>query len=383
MTPPSFSRPAHTIDSVAALDTLLSHLRAVKRIALDTEADTFYRYRPQLCLVQVTAEGEDYIVDPLAVGDPRPLRDLFTLPGVEKVFHGAENDLTLIYRTLGVRVEGPLFDTYIAAQVAGEKRVGFGALVEGWLGVTLDKSFQLHDWGRRPLEADALAYARGDTHFLLAIADRVWEGVTARRREDHAREEFGRLADKVEAQSPFDPDGCLKLKGARTLDPIGLKVLRALYVFREAEAERANLAPFRVLQNDALIAIARARPTNISGLAKVPSLRETTLRRIGHGALEAVARGQAPDAPMPQWPAPEGRPDPVVEGRVKRLRKWRERAATELGIDPGFLAPNHLLQTLATHRPQSVEALASLPVVRRWQIAEFGEVWISLLSQRP
>ena len=56
--------PPHLVETQEALERLLDVIDGEDVIAVDTEADSFYSYRDKVCLFQVTAGGEDYLVDP-------------------------------------------------------------------------------------------------------------------------------------------------------------------------------------------------------------------------------------------------------------------------------------------------------------------------------
>lgn len=384
MSAPQYDAPPTLITTLDGLDELISHLLTFERVAIDTESDNFYRYHRKVCLLQLTAGGRDYIVDPLATGALDPLTRLLTSPDVEKVFHGGENDLGLFYDTMGVKVTLPLFDTYIAAQVAGEQKVGFGALVGAHFGFKLDKRFQLHDWARRPLSSEAIDYARGDTHFLLPLRDKVWEQVLASGREEHALEEFERMTERISASPPFEPDSCLRLKGVRGLDTSALKVLRQLYVLREERASQLDLAPFRVLSNEHVVSLARSRPRSRTALDALPLSRDRGVQRLADALVAAVNQGMQPDAPAPE-PPPRGSgpPEKAVEDRFNSLRRWRQAAADTLGLAPGLVAPNATLMAIASARPADLAALGEVTGVRRWQVKEFGETWLSILASAP
>ena len=110
-------------------------------VALDLEADSFHHYHEKICLVQLTADGRDALVDPLAGVDLSRFRELLLDPAVTKVFHGGDYDLRLLDRDHGLRVRG-LFDTMVAARMVGERKFGLAALLAQHFGVHLDKSHQ-------------------------------------------------------------------------------------------------------------------------------------------------------------------------------------------------------------------------------------------------
>ncbi len=86
--------------------------------------------------------------------------------------HGADYDLRLL-RKHHEFVPSAIFDTMLAARLLGERQFGLSSLAEIFLGVTLDKGSQKADWARRPLTERMEKYARNDTHYLKAIADKL------------------------------------------------------------------------------------------------------------------------------------------------------------------------------------------------------------------
>src|SRR5213079_3173192 len=126
--------------------------------------------------------------DPLAVADLSPVGRLLADAKVEKIFHDADYDLRILDRDYGFRARR-LFDTRIAAQLAGEPAVGLAALLEKYVGVKLAKEHQKADWSRRPLPPAMLAYAAADTHYLLPLRDALEQRLQSLGRLSWAQEE--------------------------------------------------------------------------------------------------------------------------------------------------------------------------------------------------
>ena len=138
------------MDDRPGLQAAQSNLEVADRIALDCEAAGYHRYSDRLCLVQLTTAGRTYLLDPLEI-DPAPaLRAVLEDSGTEVVMHGADFDVRLIDRDLGIRV-ARLFDTQIAASLLGVEALGLSFLLENRLGIKLSKKYQKADWAQRPL----------------------------------------------------------------------------------------------------------------------------------------------------------------------------------------------------------------------------------------
>ena len=165
------------ITNDSQLAEILPSLRGVERIAVDTEADSLHCYFEKLCLIQLTGDGRDHLVDPLAPVDLQPL--CAELAGKEIVLQGMDFDLRLLRRTLGFTAK-VVFDTVIAARLLGLREFSYAALVQQYFGVTLAKGSQKANWARRPLPPAMAEYAKNDTHFLLPLAGQMEEQLEER-----------------------------------------------------------------------------------------------------------------------------------------------------------------------------------------------------------
>ena len=134
----------------------------------------------------------------------------------------------------------------VAARILGWKQVGLGSILEKRFGVKLDKRYQRADWGRRPLSPEEIAYARDDTHYLIALRDLQVGELEQAGRLREAEEEFERLSRVSWSEREFDPNRYYTIEGARGLDPTALGVLRELYRFREERARQEEIIGVQV-----------------------------------------------------------------------------------------------------------------------------------------
>jgi ribonuclease D len=362
------------IDSQAAFDALAARIDGSSLLAVDTEAASFHRYRDRIYLIQLSTRELTAVVDPLAVPDLSRLGRLLADPGVETIFHDADYDLRILHRDYGYTA-ARLFDTRIAAQLLNEPGIGLAALLEKYLGVTLDKKYQRADWSVRPLLPGMLEYAADDTRYLPALRDLLREQLVAANRWHWAEEEFGLLEAVRWAAAGPPEEAYLRLKGARTLRGHQYAVLRELFAWRERTAAQLDRAPFRVLMNEAMLEIAKAMPADATALRELNALSADQLRRRGTEILEAVGRGvQAPPASLPVFErARRPAPDLAYEARVERLKAARNTVAERLPLAPGVLCPNGILEGIARLEPVTVAELAKVEGMRGWQREVLGE----------
>lgn len=358
-----------------ALEDLTARLRGASRIAIDTESASFHRYVDRVYLVQVSTDQETALIDPLEVPTLEPVGALLADPAIEVVFHDADYDLRTLDRDYGFHAR-TLFDTRIAAQLAGEPTVGLASLLERYFGVRLNKKLQRADWSRRPLTREMVTYAADDTRYLLPLRDRLAKRLAEQGRLAWAEEEFRLLEGTRWAQGRSDSaDAFLRIKGARALRGRNLAVLRALHAWREDTARRRDRAPFRIVGNAALLAVARAAPQDLDALSALEGVPQAIARRHGSDILAAVRAGlavPARDRPtIPRSARPER--DPDYDLRLERLRRLRARRAKVVGLDVGLLCPNGTLQEIARAAPPQVEDLDRVQELRRWQRDALGD----------
>ena len=369
---------AKYISTPGALGKAVAEWTLAPALAVDTEANSLHSYTEHTSLVQVSTRQRDYIIDPIALPDLALLAPLFANPAIEKVFHAAENDILGLKRDFGFEVHG-IFDTMLASRILGMPRVGLADLLQEYFGVTLDKRMQRYDWGTRPLDPAALAYAAEDTHYLLPLRDKLQEALVAADRWEEARQEFERLGRVSPTLRTFDADGFWRVKGVYEVLPRERAIVRELYRFRDEQAKAADRPPFKVLSDNVLIRLSQAQPRSLDELRRTEILTPYLLRRYGQGVLAAIRAGQS--APIPQRQRDHDRPDEDAQARFEALRAWRKSVGTARGVDPDVILSNAALWTLARRVPTTLDALQALDVMTDYKSRLFGEEILAVLRQ--
>lgn len=373
--------PPELVQDGAGLERLLAALQHESEIAFDTEADSFYHYQERVCLVQITAGERDWLVDPLQGLDIRPLGAVLADPRRIKVFHDGEYDVLILRREFGFRFAN-LFDTRIAAAALGMEAPGLAAVVAAQFGFELDKSQQRSDWSRRPLSREQVVYARLDTHYLVDLMHTQAPALDARGRMPILRGECARLEGLVANEKTFHPDEFLRIKGARRLNLLEMRVLRELFVLREEHARTRDLPPFKVLAPQAMLALAQAMPPNVRGLERyVPP---STVRRIGAELSAAIQRAKA-EGPLERVPRPpsraeEGELEEAEQELHERLKQWRKERAQGEGLDSALVLNRRVLLRLAESRPRTRADLAQIEGLLPWQVELFGDELLRVIE---
>ena len=370
--PQSFSVIAGTRE----LASLISLIEAADRVALDTEADSLHSYREKLCLLQINVpavagivdagpdsgsasanrdhrsrlQSFDFIVDPLAGIDLEPLRR--ALEPKEIVLHGADYDLRMLRRGLNF-VAHKIFDTTIAARLLGIREFSLGALVKRYFGVELHKHSQKANWAKRPLPARMGEYAVNDVHYLLPLAEKLEIDLDRCERRDWLRQSCERAIEQAAVARVRNEDELWRVSGSGALRGRAAAVLRALWQWREREAEMVDRPPFHILQNERLVNAAVSFDSGcVPDYKHFSSRRRLAFREAAQNALEL---------PESEWPVLRRRfgkrPTAETMRRAEELRRRRDGSAEELGLEPSFIAPRGTLEAIAADQARATSLL--------------------------
>ena len=373
--------PGYTlIESDQKLFEACHGLRDEPELAIDLEADSLHHYQEKVCLLQLSTRDATWLIDPLLVRDMSPLGELLADPGRLIVFHGGDYDIRSLHRDFGISV-GRMYDTMIAAQFINLTEFGLAALLRSHFGVELDKRFQKADWSQRPLSTDMANYAAHDTAHLLQLADCLRAKVNELGRSGWVAEECALVAVNRMAEKGEGPL-FLHCKGAGKLQRRNLAILEQLLQLRDSQARELDRPPFKVMSSESLLIIAERQLRTVHEMSDVQGLTPRVLKRYGRQLEAAVQRGlELPEGQLPRFPRSKGEPNPGIKARIAQLKKWREQLSTELELATGLLAPNWLLERIAEQRPDSMEQLAAVPGIRRWQLSVWGTALLRKLAE--
>ncbi|TAL41491.1 MAG: ribonuclease D [Salinibacterium sp.] len=366
------------------IDTREEYLAAVAAIAagtgpiaIDAERASGYRYSQRAYLIQIfRRDAGTFLFDPPAIGDFTELNE--AIKNEEWILHAASQDLTCL-REVGLDPTR-LFDTELAARLAGLPRVGLGTVVEDLLGIHLAKEHSSADWSTRPLPQAWLVYAALDVELLVDLRDALAAMLERDGKTEITAQEFASVLSRDFAVVRHEPwrrlSGVHSIRGGRHL-----AVARQLWESRDAYAREIDTAPGRLVPDSALVAAARVLPETKRDLA---ALKEFTGRasrsqidRWWNAIQEGLARTDYPvlRAVSDSIPAPRVWADknPEADLRLKAARAAITDVATELSLPlENLLTPESLRRVAWTPPepagPEEIAAALAELGARPWQI---------------
>ena len=87
-----------------------------KFIGVDTEFTWRDTYLPKLSLIQISTTKNIYLFDYLALRNLEPLKDIFENTLIQKIFHSARGDISVLKTSQDWNIEN-IFDTQLAESI--------------------------------------------------------------------------------------------------------------------------------------------------------------------------------------------------------------------------------------------------------------------------
>lgn len=335
------------ISSPEQLGPLYAALDRVNEVALDTEADNLFRFRTKVCLLQILAAGEIYLVDMLA---DLPLADLWArLSTKHLVMHGSDYDLRLLKELCNFKPVS-IFDTMFAAQLLNIPRFGLAALLEQNFGIILDKDNQKANWSKRPLTKDLLDYAALDVHHLPALRDKLTAQLQSLDRYPWLEQKCRWQIEAGQEGFAGPDENAWRISGSERLGDRGLGVLHSIWHWRQQWAEKLDTPPFKVTGNELIMRIVRAaddgQPLDVLLNFHLGRRHD----RLAPSLDEAIRQGLAVN--VSSLPRRERRrefnPMTLEElSRQDRVKALRDRLAARLNLEPTLISTRSQLVLLA------------------------------------
>jgi ribonuclease D len=364
------------IETLDELELLVSDIEGFDGdIAIDTEANSLYVYHSKICLIQVSFDNRNWIIDPLKTGKPTPL--LKALKNRTLILHGADYDLHMFWSEWKFS-PSKIFDTMIGSRYIGDKQPGLGKLVEKYKNVILDKSSQKADWGFRPLSDKLLQYAWHDTAYLHYIADQIKQELIKRDKLDWAEENFEAVLQNSKQIKVKIEDEEWRMKGSHKFNPQELSIVKTFWRWREVIASRDDRPPFKVFPPqvilDCAIKFAGKKELSSNMLPRIPkNLKTEDVQQL---IMSLNKNAQLTERELPKRPLKKATPKAPNPQIMEQLKTFRDKIATDTEIEPGLIANKEKITSLGLNFKKSIDEIKTKTPMMNWQY----NLWLPFLK---
>lgn len=369
------------ITSAGELGELCRRLADAPRIAFDTEFVSEDTYRPELCLIQVAAGDGLWVIDALAVGDVRPFWEVVAAEGHETIVHAGRQELLFCLESVG-RPPAGLVDVQVAAALIGlEYPAGYGTLLSRLLGVAPQKGETRTDWRRRPLSERQIHYALEDVRHLEPLRDHIFRRLDKLDRRGWFADEMA--AWTVDIESSRTRERWRRVSGSASLSPRSQAIVRALWQWREQEAERRNCPTRQVLRDDLIVELAKRRSADPKQILAIRGMERGDLRRAAPEMSRAIAAAlELPDRECPVSVRTDTNPELNLLGQFLSAALTSVCRGAE--VAHSLVGTAHDIRELAAfHLNKPRENPHEPPLLARgWRAQLVGNLFEELLSGR-
>jgi ribonuclease D len=365
------------VETHAALKSAAEALAGAPRFFIDTEFESA-RGGALLCLLQVSAGAECFLIDTLKLKALEPLAG--ALAEAEWVVHAGAQDVGLLVQALGLAAPPSVFDTQVAwALSSPEYAVSLAYLKYRVLGIRSSKPHQADDWKGRPLSASQLEYAASDIEHLPALFDELNRRAAELGRSDAVREASRELTwPESDAPSALALDS---FRNAWQLDPASQAALRFVIDWYNGLEPRERVsAP----EPKALFSIAARLPETGVELARVKGVPRRWSAEHGDAFTGKLMRATAGATESDFVPI-----EPVAYATFEdiRLDAWlgtlRAEVCAELCIAPELAFPGRVLKRLRAAIAASGETADGARALDGWRRALLGEPYLAAAARHP
>jgi ribonuclease D len=365
------------ISTSAQLEKYCQELAACKTIAFDTEFVSEHTYRPELCLVQVSADDELAAIDAMEIKDLTPFWEAVAAEGHETIVHAGRGEMEFCYHATGRR-PAALFDVQIAAALIGvEYPAGYGTLVSKLLGHKFAKHETRTDWRRRPLSKRQIEYALTDVLYLHPLRNLIRQRLEELGRLSWIEEEMATWQDDVETS--LSHERWHKVSGNSGLDSRALAILRELYRWRDAEAKRRNQPARRVLRDDLIVEMAKRGTADPVQIRAVRGMERGDLVRRMDDLAACIQR--AIDLPEEELPVKvTGSQSPQLSVLGQFLFAALGSICREAHLSPTIVGTPNDIRELIAYDIRKSKPKHSPRLARGWRAEFVGRLFDNLLS---
>ena len=370
--------PSRLITNQTDFLALCEHIRHSPEVAFDTEFVSESYYRPRLCLIQLATEEQVFAVDPLEVTDLSAWWQIMTEGKVNVIVHGGREEIRFCLTHTG-QPPAKFVDVQIAEGLLSHGYpIGYETLVQRVLGEQLPGGQSRTEWQRRPLSKPQLDYALEDVRHLLNVWKRQQVSLEKKGRRAWAEVEFLRLIqDEIKARQG---ELWRKIPGSGRLSRRELGILRELFLWRDAFAQRVNRPARVTFRDDLLIEVAKRRPKSLHDLNLTRGMQRNEYQKVADEILQAVQTGmQIPDEELPEKP-PHLANEPRDEILTRILALALADRCSGLGISQSLVGSSADLHDIIRWHVHDGRGSELPRLLQGWRAEVCGEFLTDLLD---
>lgn len=326
----------------------------IKEIGVDLESNSLYRYKHEICLLQLSIGNEIWLIDTLETKCPPALKKVLEDNSITKIFQDMQYDLALLHFNHEC-YPANIFDISMGDRLVrksnNNRKLDKIAIDYLDLDIDINTKSQKSNWGNRPLTKEQLKYASDDVKYLIDIYKSIYPELEYDYRYDCLIEYMKNYKVK-DYRRKYNINSMWKIKNIEELDPNQLFRLQNLLLTRNDLAKEYNRPIFWFCSEQVLRDLAKSNLTNETQIWDFFDRAKALNRFVKKGFPELVKayfEKRPPDLkftypelgvslktwiPIEESQITDYHPDPEI---ILIIKEWQNQILEKLGLLPEFL----------------------------------------------
>lgn len=364
------------VDTPLNLNLLVSYLKKCQIISIDTESSGYFTYYPKVCLIQISAQSKNYILDPLKLENLQSLNTILNDPCILKIFHSAIDDIKVLKKDFQFQFQN-IADTMLSSRYLGMNQNSLQGLVKHYHGIHITKDYQKSNWELRPLSEKQLEYAVIDTIYLESIWNKMKIELEEKNLLEEVESEFKFIAKDTKIVKDNEGLNLARFPNIENFSSEERGKILKILEFREEKARKMNKAPFRILNYESIVKV-------LNGSFPEESLIQALGKKEAKELLDILNSGNIPPIEGDEFKKrEEDLLDEEKKEKLRNLKKWKDYIMKYRVIEHALLPSNKIFIEIIKSEPKNLEELQQLELISEWKVKNYGPSLLAALHGEP
>ena len=337
----------------------------ITEIGIDLESNSLYRYKHDICLMQISAGGNVWLFDTLKLQCPPILKKLLEDSSITKIFQDMQYDLALLKFNHDCNTQN-VFDISLADRLVRHSNNNrkLPKIIQDYLGIEskIPNKSQKSNWGLRPLTENQIEYAAYDVIYLAEIYHFFKKKLITSFSYSCLQEYTQRYKPK-DYRRKYNINSMWKVKNVESLTQVQLFRFRNLLVARNKIAHNQNRPLYWICNEVLLMDLAKTNYIDANKIKKFFEKKNAYNRYINQGfkyltqALEQINSNneliEPPEygeslktwIPLIETQKKDYYPDPEI---VLTIKSWQNEVISNLELIPEFMREKGMIGYIAS-----------------------------------
>lgn len=337
----------------------------IAEIGIDLESNSLYRYKHDICLMQISAGNNVWLIDTLKLKCPPTLKKLLEDSTITKIFQDMQYDLALLKFNHDCNTKN-VFDISLADRLVRHSNNNrkLPKIIEDYLGIQskIPNKSQKSNWGIRPLTEKQIEYAAYDVIYLAEIYH-FFKQKLQNTFSYSCLQEYTQKYQPKDYRRKYNINSMWKVNNVETLSQTQLFRFQNLLLARDKIADSQNRPLYWICNELLLFDLAKTEYNEAHDIKKFLEKKKAYNRYMNQGFKDLVVALEQNNSSIELIEPPEYGislktwiplsgtekkdyyPDPEL---VLTIKAWQNEVISNLELIPEFMREKGMIGYIAS-----------------------------------